>query len=165
VASPSLVWYQLDLFLYRPVDSGRLVPVQDSERDRRSGGQWLRAILSYLEFGAGDAWRRLSDPEQRNSPERLWYLGGIRTINGIETCQPVISQPATFTESPTTNTTVDARLSTLAGEPRLCLVDRLMAADHSLTDKKILLHLSRPKLAQMLCRAWDAQPLVPERAA
>ena len=70
--------------------------MSDRERDRRTGGQWLRAVKAYLEFGAGSAWRRLSDPEQRDSPERNWYLGGIRTMNGI----PAVPNPGPWTLNP-----------------------------------------------------------------
>jgi hypothetical protein len=54
--------------------------MQDDERDKRTGPQWLKAVLGYLEFGTGDSWRRLTDPGQRWHPERLWYLNGIATI-------------------------------------------------------------------------------------
>ena len=59
-----------------------------SDRDERSGSQWLRAISAYLEYRTGDAWRRLSDPSQRWDPERLWYLNGIRAIHSIG-CGPL----------------------------------------------------------------------------
>ena len=44
--------------------------MSDEERDRRTPGQWLRAVRAYLDFMTGDAWRRTSD---RFNPERVWY--------------------------------------------------------------------------------------------
>lgn len=144
------VWLQLDLFPHRrsPVD---FRSVKDAERDSRSSGQWLKAILSYLEFGTGDGWRRLSDPAQRNSPERLWYLNGIRAVRTILSGAPLpkpflIPQPLPE----------DARVRQLSALPRPQLVQELMLANPSLTDKKILLHLSRPKLARLLLAAQDS---------
>ncbi len=157
-----LTWRQLELF-----PENRALPrycqVDDFERDQRTGGQWLRAIESYLRFRSGDSWRRLSDPAQRFSPDRLWYIDGIRTLNGFNRAPDrAVESLTAFTPAPIP---ADPRLSTLAGEPRLVLVTRLMAADPSLTDKKLLLHLSRPKLARMLCRALDARPAELERSA
>lgn len=76
-----LVPVQLDLFPHALLADHPFVT--DKERDSRSRSQWLRSILSYLNFQTGDAWRRLSDPEQRWSADRIWYLYGIQTINAV----------------------------------------------------------------------------------
>lgn len=78
-----LVPLQLDLFPHVPqvrIEPRR--PMTDEERDRRSAGQWLRSVRAYLEFRTGDSWRRLSDPEQRWHPDRIYYLDAIRVLNG-----------------------------------------------------------------------------------
>jgi hypothetical protein len=61
-------------------------------------------------------------------------------------------------------TPVDPRAPALSLLPRVALVDRLMALDPTLTNRKILNHLQRPKLARMLIRAMDGKPAVETRA-
>jgi hypothetical protein len=78
-----LVACQLELFDHRPLPEayiGPIDPYQPDGREKRTGSQWLKAILAYLEYGAGDGWRRLTDPAQRWHPNRVWYLNGIGTI-------------------------------------------------------------------------------------
>ncbi len=161
-------WSQLDLFTHEalPLDkrrSCRYLKMNDRERDGRTGGQWLRATRAYLEFGAGDAWRRLSDPEQRNSPERAWYLGGIRTMNGMRPrCHRaedgrggVAKLPAVVAAkaaaAPRVPSSPVARLT--AARSRGWLVEELLRVNPALTDKKLLLRLSHVKLAEMLVTA------------
>jgi hypothetical protein len=142
--------------------SRRYSTMSDQERDPRTGGQWIRSVTAYLEFGAGSAWRRLSDPSQRNSPVRNWYLGGIRTINGIpargrngsETLQIVAKKPqrAPLPRGP------DSPVAKLtAAKSRGWIVDELLRVDSALTDKKLLLRLSHIKLAGMLLDARSRQ--------
>jgi hypothetical protein len=76
-----VVHLQLDLFPHKLLTDDSVM--EDFDRDCRSGPQWLRAVLAYLDFGAGDRWRRLSDPLQRWHRDRLWYLSGIQTINNV----------------------------------------------------------------------------------
>jgi len=161
---------QLDLFkhgalaLNARVAACRYSKMSDRERDRRSGGQWLRAVKAYLEFGAGSAWRRLSDPDQRNSPERDWYLGGIRTLNGIpargDLAQDVPARvgatrfagtPAAAAPRVPSSSSPVARL--MASRSRGWIVDELLRVNPVLTDKKLLLRLSHAKLAAMLITA------------
>lgn len=77
--------YQLSLFpAVTRADAGQSnPPVGESERDRRSGSQWLKSIHAYLEFRAGESWRRLESPAQRNSPDRWEYLEAIRFLNDL----------------------------------------------------------------------------------
>lgn len=163
-----LVWSQLDLFKHGALALNARGPslwkMSDRERDRRSGGQWLRAVKAYLEFGAGSAWRRLSDPDQRNSPERDWYLGGIRTLNGIpargDLAQDVPARvgatrfagtPAAAAPRVPSSSSPVARL--MASRSRGWIVDELLRVNPVLTDKKLLLRLSHAKLAAMLITA------------
>lgn len=158
---------QLDLFTHGALalerrGSCRYWTMSDLERDRRSGGQWLRAVNAYLEFGAGSAWRRLSDPKQRNSPERDWYLGGIRTINGIparvrndsKTLHIVAKSPQRAAP-PRAQASPVAKL--MAAKSRGWIVAELLRVDPNLSDKKLLLRLSHIKLATMLTTARSRQ--------
>lgn len=159
-----LAWSQLDLFAPVPLAlnarSASRWKMSDRERDCRTGGQWLRAVKAYLEFGAGTAWRRLSDPEQRNSPERNWYMGGIRTMNGIPARVDLVqdgrdgaanlpagagSKAAAAPRAPSSSV---ARL--MASRSRGWIVDELLRVNPVLTDKKLLLRLSHLKLSDML---------------
>lgn len=152
-----LLWFQLDLFQSEPLHA-EVQAMEDSERDRRSGPQWLKAVRSYLQFQSGDSWRRLSDPLQRNSPERIWYLNGIRRLNslGAGHCAAL---PTRLLEKKTD----DLRAAKFALLPRVELVDRLLRADASLSNRRLLMHLSRRKLATMLIAASDRAAA--ERAA
>jgi hypothetical protein len=176
-----LVCSQLDLFTHGSLALNTRGSchwkMSDRERDRRTGGQWLRAVKAYLEFGAGSAWRRLSDPEQRNSPVRDWYLGGIRTMNGISVRDPLAQDgrggvanlsagvcatrfagiraaaPPRVPSSPVRSSPV-ARLT--ASRNRGWIVEELLRVNPALTDKKLLLRLSHLKLAEMLVTARRA---------
>jgi hypothetical protein len=57
--------------------------MEDSERDHRTGDQWLRSVIAYLEFRAGDSWRNLSNQKLRNSPVRWEALDAIRLIKEV----------------------------------------------------------------------------------
>jgi hypothetical protein len=162
-----LVLPQRDLFTHGALalekrGPGRYWTMSDRERDRRTGGQWLRAVTAYLDFGAGSAWRRLSDPEQRNSPERDWYLGGIRTMNGIparvrsdlKTLHIVAKNPQRAA-SPRAQASPVAKL--MAARSRGWIVAELLRVDPNLSDKKLLLGLSHIKLATMLTTARSRQ--------
>lgn len=131
--------FQLSLFppgtfvqLRAPLAPHDIFPVQSFDRDARSSLQWLRAILGRLECGSGDCWRRLSDPIQRNDPEREWYLNGIRLIKPIIACSSPL--PIRALEKKTD----EIIAAKLALKPRCELVAELMAANPVLTDKKIL---------------------------
>lgn len=125
-----------------------LLFMDDAERDRRSGGQWLRSVRAYLEFMAGTAWRRYAD---RFSPEYLWYLNGVRALNGFDI---VASHPAA-TIAP--STIEDNELSLLSRLPRISIVEELMYSNPALTDRHLLSHLQIHKLARMLFEAQQSQ--------
>ena len=150
---------QLDLFPYSSLIQPAASPsLGDEERDRRSPGQWLRAVRAYLEFRAGDAWRRSGD---RNSPERLYYLDGLRLLNGLGTD----SQFGPASVSLTPRSAEDVPIAALASRPRGELVANLMRADPALTDRKLLSHLQNSKLARMLIRAESHSAMRLERTA
>jgi hypothetical protein len=120
-----------------------------SQVDGRTARQWLQSAITYCNWRAGDSWRRLSDPEQRNSPERDWYLSGSRTLlealnsperQGIHIALPVLNSERV----------PDDIEKAHALRTRAELVRELMALDSKLTDARLLSHLPRPKLAHML---------------
>lgn len=145
------VWFQPSLFPELEVRCGcRLEGMEDSERDRRTGGQWLRSINSYLEFMAGSAWRRSED--RFSSPDRKYYIDGIRLLNGIGR-EPMY---AASLQVVLPRTVLDIHLSALAGNGRAWLVDALMRVNPSLTSRKLLMGLANLKLARMLTAAQAA---------
>lgn len=157
-----LVSQQLSLFpdseprQYRP-------SMDDLERDRRSGGQWLRSIKAYLEFGAGNAWRRMSDPVQRWSPEREWYLNGIRCLNGIG--RPDFIAAEDRPRLTTVKTAEAIYLEKLTAMPRAWLVDELMRSNPVYTNRKLIAHFTRIKLALLLMEARENCAAALERTA
>lgn len=159
------VFHQFSLFSFpktaipsRAFASAYSRSMSDKERDSRTGPQWLRAIRAYCEFGTGDAWRRLGDGGQRSAPERLWYLSGLRLINSI--LAGAQAQEAPRPQLVNTRPADDLLLAEIARLPRAELVDGLMKLDSSLTDRKLLSRLQRPKLARMILDArkfWTAE--------
>lgn len=147
----SPVWLQIALFP-ELVESAPINPhptghiVSDDERDRRTSGQWLRAVRAYLEFGSGDAWRRGSD---RNNPARIWYVNGIRCLNSIG-CENSFPRLAV---QPSHKTALEIRVAALAARPASRLVDELMKLRPELTMRKTLMHFTRLKLAGLVIEA------------
>jgi hypothetical protein len=122
--------------------------VESGLRNRRTCEQWLRSIAEYCLWRAGESWRSLRLPEHRNDPERWDYLDAARLIEDcrhapIRRIEPVL--PALDS-----SLKISAAQSKLAVHPRSWLVARLMEADSGFTDRRILSHLSRIKLAGML---------------
>jgi len=137
--------------------------MDDNARDRRTEAQWLRSIIAYLEFRSGTAWRRLSNPQQRNHPERWWYLNGIRCVQSILAGQDpsrasIALVTAARTERGTNSKTDDLRVAKLIQLPRVELAKMLVAADPSKTDIRLLSHLPRPKLARLVVEAQKIEP-------
>lgn len=134
--------------------------------DGRTGKQWLQAAIAYCNFRAGDSWRSLANPAQRNSDDRWYYLRGARFLSDallgfrneprIALALPVlnpVSSPSPF------------QIELAARLKRAELVARLMAADSALTDRRLLLRLSRVKLAGMLIAAERACLTLERRSA
>ncbi len=85
----------------------------------------------------------------RQSPERWEYLSAVRLVESLRYFNPG-PQAVLSVSSPSPK-------SKLASKPRAWLVDELMRADASLTDRRILSHLGRPKLAAMVEQARRSQ--------
>lgn len=155
-----LVWLQLDLFSYRPTavkensTGPRLCGLTDAQRDRRTGPQWLKSVNAYLEFCAGHSWRRLSDPAHRNDAHRLVYLDAQRIVTTALFAPEPLAEPLPAQDTPHVRA-VNTRAAQLASKPRAALVSELLSRNPSLTDRRILEHLPRPKLARMVIDARE----------
>lgn len=120
-------------------------------RANRTPDQIIRSVISYLEWRAGESWLNFSDRSQRFDQDRLDYLEALRVVQTArysEPLKPFLPLPALPT-SPSPSKQEQA----LAGRSRAWLVDELVRADGRLTDRRLLSHLGRPKLAHMLCEA------------
>lgn len=136
--------------------------------DRRSRSQWLRSIAAYLEYKTGDSWRRLSDPAQRWDPDRLWYLNGIdlmHTFLADTSGEILLALPSPRNSPCLVDLTDELRARSLARSSRAELVGWLMDVDPKLTDHKLLMGLSRLKLARMLIKQRDANAAAVEALA
>jgi hypothetical protein len=127
----------------------------DDGRDTRNGRQWLDSVRGYLLWRAGSDWRRTTSKDHRYNDDRWWYLNGCRLVNDLlsgtyeaEHQAPVMPFPKPAA--------VDARIKNYCAKSRGWIVAELMRVDPSLTDKKILTHLGREKLARMLVAALNA---------
>lgn len=148
----TLVPHQLLLFPGTRAHSWSPSPQGIKVRENRSGKQWVESVIGYCEWRAGNPWRRLSDPAQRNDPERWDYLDASRLIHqkfyapeqpaGLHFSLPVLN-PA---PSP-----LPQELE-LAELPRKTLVDALLRENSKLSDRKILMSFKRSKLARMLAQ-------------
>jgi hypothetical protein len=145
-------WSPKDIKSSELIDSGDLLGMEDLERDHRTPGQWLRSIQAYLEFMAGNAWRH---PANRSNPTHVYYINAMRTLNGLAPNR--IALPRNITMTP--KTVRDIQIAALAARDRSSLVSELMAADANLTDRKILSHLEKHKLARMILDARERCPL------
>lgn len=120
--------------------------MDDPERDRRTGPQWLRSTLAYLEFRAGSSWRR-----DRWQPERLYYLDGIRAIHSLL----IATSPLPFLCELNPD---ELRAERLCVYGRAELVRRLLLIRADLTDRRLLSRFGRLKLARMIVAAENALP-------
>jgi hypothetical protein len=130
-------------------------PSPQIEEATRSGCDILRSALIYCEWRAARGRHGQLTAAERFSSERLWYLGGVSCITdllygihddpggggGLDEAQPY-----------------DPRLPFLARSRVALLVNGIMALCPQLTDRKLLTHLTRAKLAGMLVRAMEARP-------
>jgi hypothetical protein len=135
--------YQLSLFEWREwravFDAAAMGPARPAER---TPGQLLKSAEAYCVWRAGLSWRPSSD---RWDLDRVAYLeaaGILRDVVFRET-GPQLALPSLVVPP----TPLEIRL---AARPRACLIDDLLRADPSLTDRKLLSHLPRKKLARML---------------
>ena len=108
-------------------------------------------MIAYLEWRAGESWRIFGRAGHRSDPERWDYLDAVRLIETIRYAEP--RRPQLALPGLPTSPTPSKQVKSLAGRPRAWLVDRLLQAKPSLTDRKLLTHLGRLKLATMLAGA------------
>jgi hypothetical protein len=123
----------------------------DLQRKMRTADQWIRSILAYLDWRAGDCWRNLSFREQRSSPSRWEYLNAARLVSDLRYSFPVPAASLPPPKKPPKPHPV-SKFDSLS---RAQLVDRLLQADSRLSSRKLLSGLARPKLAAMLTRALE----------
>jgi hypothetical protein len=147
----SIVPWQLLLFPDARPHNWRPFPAGQVLRDKRSGQQWIKSVIAYCEFRAGEPWRRLSDPDQRNDPERWAYLDAARLIHSkqYESERPLLVAPPVLDP-------FEKDVRELSGWPREALVDVLLMIDPKLTSRRLLRRLTREKLARMIAeREWS----------
>lgn len=129
---------------------------EDLLRDRRSARIWIQRAIEYCD------WRADLFKADRWHPERWYYLNGRRLLADVLYPSKARIEPALPSIDPIPEVSPEQREFVM--HPRAWLVDRLMAIDRHYTDRQLLLHLSKAKLAAMLSRAIDVQ-LRKERAA
>jgi hypothetical protein len=153
------VAFQLPLFSWLPWGDGTGM----DSRARRTPDQILRSVIDYLTWRAGECWRNLSFPEQRNARDRWDYLSAARLVETVRYGEPkkpvAVADPLNQIPSPSS-----LEIS-LRQKPRAELVRELMRRRADLTDRRLLCHLPRPKLAAMLARAMEAAPAVKGKIA
>jgi hypothetical protein len=131
------------------------VHMRSSEFDDRTGRQILESARDYCNWRSTRGKHGSLTHIQRFHHDRLWYLNGVTGItDAMYAPRPVAIAIALPVLDPAP--TLDPRCEQLAGLPRAELVRRLMAADSSLTSKKLLLGLQKFKLAGLLCAALDS---------
>jgi len=105
----------------------------------------------------------MSDPVQRWSPEREWYLNGIRCLNGIG--RPDFIAAEDRPRLTTIKTAEAIHLEKLTAMPRAWLVDELMRSNPVYTNRKLIAHFTRIKLALLLMEARENCAAALERTA
>jgi len=125
-------------------------PFQQDQVDGRSGRQWLNSAMAYCDWRSGDSWRRSSDRASRHSADRWDWIDAVRllktTLNSSR--EPMGIHPALPVLNPAPTPTADELV--YAKWKRAEIVNALLEENPLLTDRKILMHLSKPKLAGML---------------
>jgi hypothetical protein len=141
-----LVARQLSLFPGWRIDSRRPRLRSMGTVINRAPDQILRSVIAYCLWRAGESWRNPSSPDNRRNEDRLSYLEAIRVINRVryEPAHLPEPVPAAAAAKPSPKEVA------LAARPRLQLAAELIAADPSLTDRRLLSHLPKHKLAAML---------------
>lgn len=133
-------------------------PVDDSEKDRRTGRQWIDEAKAYLQFMEGKAERLNHD---RWDPLRWWYLDGVRFLNDWGygyNAEDELRHPHSKTVRITHRTMHDIRIASLASWPVSKLDDELMRLKPSTyTNRKLISHFTKVKLAEMVLKARAEQ--------
>lgn len=113
----------------------------------RSPDEILRSVAAYLEWRAGISWRARFDAERGD------YLDALRIVSQVRYLPAGLALAAAPLHKPER---VPAEVDRLCGWDRSELVAELMAVDPLLTNRKLLSHLSKKKLATMLVDRWTA---------
>lgn len=137
-----IVARQLSLF------ATKLDTTESAELSGRTGNQWLRSVSAYLQWRAGEPWRQLGRPDQRNSPARWDYLHAVRLIETLRHAPAECDKPKPI-EVPRPHPS-ESLAREIEGHSRAKLVSELMKANPLLTDRKLLMRFRSPKLARML---------------
>lgn len=124
------------------------------QRDGRTPDQVLRSVLAYLQWRAGDCWRNTSYKDHRQSTDRWDYLSAWHLVQSVR----FLSERPELVPALSSTPRPDPEIAKLAMQPRAVLVDELMQLDPTLTSRRMLSHLAKPKLAAMLLRRYaDSQ--------
>jgi len=116
--------------------------------DGRTARQWINSAIEYCNWRAGDSWRRLSDPAQRHDPERWVYIEAARTLHtALYSTFPARPVPVLDCLTPTRPSHAQLKYRNWK---RPELVEALLLENPKLTDRRILSHYTRAKLARML---------------
>ncbi len=146
----ALVACQLSLFAWRPVaDSSAMLP----DRTDRTPDQLLRSVAAYCEWRAGEAWRNVSISYHRKSQQRWDYLDALRIVNDVRLRPDVLPPRLSPVSVPAAPPRPELRFMAWS---RHQLVADLLLVDPTLSDGKLLSHLSINKLARMLADAIAA---------
>lgn len=125
---------------------------EDTPRENRTPLQWIKSVLSYLEWRAYSCSKPGLAPfrqplEQRN------YIAAIRIVARALYAPEPLAEPIEAHAPP-----VNPRLAKLAALPRPELVARIQALDPALTDGRILGRLQRSKIAAMILQLEESLP-------
>ena len=135
--------------------------------DDRTGTQWIKAAIAYCNYRAGDGWRDLTDQTQRNDEKRWYYIEGARALTSLllDPVTPKRPVPALAPLGETLASPSPFQLELARRFNRAELVARLMAADPSLTDRRLLSHFTKLKLAGMVIQAEQSAFALERRTA
>jgi hypothetical protein len=62
--------------------------MSDAERDERTGDQWIASAIAYLNFNAGDTWRKLHRSGERYNETRWYFKSAANLINQLRYSSP-----------------------------------------------------------------------------
>jgi hypothetical protein len=146
---------QLSLFAWRPIEDPSAMGLAD--RANRTSDQLLRSVAAYCQWRAGESWRNVSISYHRKSQQRWDYLDAVRIVETIRRAPDELLLPRRLgpVSVPALTSPPRPELRYTAWSRRE-LVAELLRVNPTLTDAKILSHLSTNKLARMLADAIAA---------
>jgi hypothetical protein len=122
---------------------------EERESLSRSGFEWHKAVVGYLEYRAGNTWRNLNKENMRNSPRRSEYQDALRLVIKAWCAVPIENKPV-LVKKPSAR---DRMVQSVTKQPRGWIISELMRARPELTNEKLLRGLRTEKLAGMLVDA------------